>query len=270
MLGHGVRPCCALAPAFLATLRPWLPNRTCRSCVQPEEALTSAVEEFTARGVDLSNIIKTVAGGDISAHPATAAVAALAQAAQAGDAGGAAVAADAVAAALCEARGAEAAAATAAVLHKAGAAAALVEGGDVCADAPAELLRVLRAHAAVLGGGRDLQAGFLQAGGVAALKRILASHGDDAAATAAALQVAAACGVKSEAGKAALMAAGFGAHCQDALQRHAGQPEALQAACAVLCTLTNPDDDSQPASRCGRSRAGQRHQGKACLLPLIQ
>lgn len=41
-----------------------LPTRSLPS-LQPEEAVASAVQEFEAQGVDLSNIIKTASGGDI-------------------------------------------------------------------------------------------------------------------------------------------------------------------------------------------------------------
>lgn len=223
------------------------PTRCCLA--QPEEALRSAVEEFSAQGVDLGNIIKTLAGGDISAHPATLAVQRLQAAAEAGDARGAAAAADDVAATVSGAGSTDKAAEAATVLHKAGAAQALVRAAGVCSGAPADLLPVLRALAVVLGGSRELQSGFLQARGVAALQQALASHGSDAGLVAAALQAATAAATKSEEGKAALMAADISAASLEALRRHGDSPEALQAACSVLCTLTNPDDDSVPASR---------------------
>lgn len=217
--------------------------------LQPEEALKSAVDEFSAQGVDLSNIIKTLAGGDISTHPAALAVQRLQAAAEAGDASAAAAAAEDVAGALSGAGGADKAAEAAAVLHKAGAAPAMVRAADVCADAPADLQRVLRALAVVLGGSSDLQTAYLQARGVAAIQQALASHASDAGLVTAALQAATAAAAKSEVGKAALMAADVGGASMAAMQRYGDSPEALQAACAVLCALTNPDDDSAPASR---------------------
>ena len=234
-------------------------SRFSACCVQPEEALSSAVEEFTAQGVNLSNIIKTVEGGNVSAHPAAAAAAALDAAAASGDAD--AISASAVR--LAEAAGsADAGAAFAeatAVLHRAGATAAVARGLAATADAPAALAALLRTLEALLGGAsRDLQSDFLGAGGVHALADAQQQHSGDAALAAAALRAAAAVATKNEEGKAALMLTGLGSSSQDALQRHGEEPEVLDAACAVLCALTNPDDDSTPASRwvlggvCGR------------------
>ncbi|KAI7840755.1 hypothetical protein COHA_005569 [Chlorella ohadii] len=217
--------------------------------MEPEEALSSAVEEFTAQGVDLSNIIKTLAGGDISSHPAAQAVQRAEKAARGADPEGAAAAADDVAAALAAANSKDTAAEVAAVLHKAGAAGVLVQFMPACAGAPAQELRILNAVAVLLGSSRELQADFLQAHGVAALQQVLGEASEDASLAAAALQAAAAVAAKNEEGKAALMAAGLGGSSLEAMQRHADQPEVLQAACDVLCALTNPDDDTQPASR---------------------
>lgn len=221
------------------------------------------MEEFTAQGVDLSNIIQTLAGGDISSHPAARAVQRMDEAASAGDSQAAAAAADNVAAALTAADGKEATAEVAAVLHKADAASALVRCMPACAGAPAQELRILHAVAVLLGGSRELQADFLQAQGVAALQQVLAEQGEDATLAAAALQAAAVAAAKNEEGKAALMAAGLGGSSLEAMQRHADQPEVLQAACDVLCALTNPDDDTQPASRCALPPSVQ------CLQPCV-
>ncbi|PSC67827.1 magnesium protoporphyrin IX chloroplastic-like [Micractinium conductrix] len=181
--------------------------------MEPEEALSSAVEEFTAQGVNLSNIIKTVEGGNVSAHPAAAAAAALDAAAASGD-----------------------------------------------ADA-------ISASAALLGGAsRDLQSDFLGAGGVHALADAQQQHSGDAALAAAALRAAAAVATKNEEGKAALMLTGLGSSSQDALQRHGEEPEVLDAACAVLCALTNPDDDSTPASRAFPNARALAKQGAARQL----
>jgi hypothetical protein len=216
------------------------------------------VEEFTAQGVDLSNIIKTLSGGDIGAHPAALAVTALSTAQQAGDADGMMAAAADIAAAVAVASSSAATAAAdsealAVVLHKAGAAQALARCLPACEAAPAApaaLAQVLRALAALLGcGSRELQADFLQGGGAAALQLVLESHAGDATLAAAALQAAAASAVRNEAGKAALMAAGVGISSLGVMQQHLDQPEALEAACAVLCALTNPDDDTLPSSR---------------------
>lgn len=264
MLG-GAAFCSLLSGKLWTRLPPQPPNPTatptCCSCAtQPEEALTSAVEEFTAQGVDLSNIIKTVTGGDISTHPAAQAVERLQAAAAAGDTGNLSAAADAVAAALSEASDAAAAGEVAAVLHKADAAQALAQAVAACGDSPAQLLPVLRAVAAVLGGSRDLQADFLCSAGVPALQTVLTGCGDSPELSAAALQAAAAAAAKNEGGKAALMAAGVDGSALAVLRSHSDQPEALQAACAVLCTLTNPDDDTVPASRCvaANSELGSR------------
>ena len=89
---------------------------------------------------------------------------------------------------------------------------------------------------------------------------------------AAALAAAAAAGFKSEDGKAALVEAGLpsaalallGGGCSDGSTSTepccagsgacegagpAASPEVVVAACSVLITVTNPDDDSQPSSR---------------------
>lgn len=207
------------------------------------------MEEFTAQGVDLSNIIKTLAGGNISSHPAAQAVQRAEEAAKGADPEAAAAAADDVRAALLAADGKEGTAEVAAVLHKAGAASALVRCMPACAGVPALEQRILGAMTVLLGASRDLQTDFLQAHGVAALQQVLKEQGDDASLAATALQAAVAAAGKSEEGKAALMAAGLGSSSLEAMQRHADQPEVLQAACDVLCALTTPDDDTQPASR---------------------
>ena len=256
---------CAPPSAIACCRRPldahqW-PSPPCVPCLvslpQPEEALSSAVEEFTAQGVDLSNIIKTLSGGDIGAHPAALAVAALTSAQEAGDADGMVAAAADIAAAVAAARSSAATAAAdsealAVVLHKSEAAQALVGCLPACDAAPAHaaLAQVLRALAALLGcGSRELQTDFLQGGGAAAVQLVLDSHASDATLAAAALQAAAASAVRNEASKAALMAAGVGISSLGVMQQHLDQPEALEAACAVLCALTNPDDDTLPSSR---------------------
>lgn len=223
------------------------------------------MEEFTAQGVDLSNIIKTLTGGDISSHPAAQAVQRAEKAAKGADPEGAAAAADDVAAALVAANSKETAAEVAAVLHKAGAAGALVQCMPACAGAPAQELRILNAVAVLLGSSRELQTDFLQAHGAAALQQVLGEQSEDASLAAAALQAAAAVAAKNEEGKAALMAAGLGGSSLEAMQRHADQPEVLQAACDVLCALTNPDDDTQPASRCALASSADDPKHASCL-----
>ncbi|KAL4433644.1 hypothetical protein ABPG75_000085 [Micractinium tetrahymenae] len=219
--------------------------------MEPEEALKSAVEEFMAQGVNLSNIIQTASGGDISQHPAAKAVQELEDSLAAGDAAGMAAAAAAVAAAADGARvSSDKSTEVLAVLHRAGAAGALARAAAACSGEPSALAGVLRAAAGLLGSAsRDLQAGFLQADGIEAVQAALGAAADNAALAAAALQVAAASATKNENGKAACMAAGLGGSCLEALRQHADQPEALEAACAVLCALTTADDDTLPASR---------------------
>lgn len=219
--------------------------------MQPEEALKSAVEEFIAQGVNLSNIIKTVSGGDISQHPAAKAVQDLEDKLAAGDAAGMAAAAAAVAAAAAGAGGSgDMGREVMVVLHRAGAAGALARAAASCSGEPSALAGVLRATADLLGGTtRDLQADFLQARGVDTLQTALGSAADNADLASAALLAAAASATKNEDGKAACMAAGLGGSCLEALRQHPDQPETLQAACAVLSALTAADDDTLPASR---------------------
>lgn len=221
--------------------------------MEPEEALKSAIDEFTAQGVDLSNIVQTVSGGDISQHPAARAVQELEDRLAAGDAAGMAAAAAAVAAAAAAERASgsgDKGGQALAVLHRAGAAGALARAAGACTDEPPALACVLRAAANLLGGSpRDLQAGFLKAGGIDTLQAALGTAADNASLAAAALQAAAASATKNEDGKAACMTAGLGSSCLEALRQHQDHSEALQAACAVLCALTTADDDTLPASR---------------------
>lgn len=221
--------------------------------LQPEEALKSAVEEFAAQGVNLSNIIQTASGGDISQHPAAQAVQELEDKLAEGDVAGMAAAAAAVAAAAGHACGSGGTVGEAlAVLHRAGATGALARSAAACTGEPSALADVLRATADLMGGTtRDLQADFLQAGGIEALQAALGAAAGHAALAAAALQAAAASAAKNENGKAACMAAGLGSSCLEVLRQHPDQPEALQAACAVLSALTTADDDTLPSSRWG-------------------
>lgn len=235
---------------------------SCLPRLQPQEALKSAVDEFSAQGVDLSNIIKTVDGGDITSHPATVAVHALQAAAAAGDFRAMASAANDIAAAAGAGAGSEGAAL---VLHRTGAAQAVVQSLAAAAVDQHALLHILQALAALLGAGsRELQADFLQAAGVPALQRVLSSQPCSGTLAAAALQAAAASAEKNEEGKAALMESGCGSSCLEVMQRYADEPEAVQAACAVLCALTNPDDDTQPGSR---RAVGQRGRTVLCVMP---
>lgn len=231
--------------------------------------------------MDLSNIVQTVSGGDISQHPAARAVQELEDRLAAGDAAGMAAAAAAVAAVAAAERASgsgDKGGQALAVLHRAGAAGALARAAGACTDEPPALACVLRAAANLLGGSpRDLQAGFLKAGGIDTLQAALGTAADNASLAAAALQAAAASATKNEDGKAACMTAGLGSSCLEALRQHPDHSEALQAACAVLCALTTADDDTLPASRwviVGADGAGlgfvdypANNRAAICLMP---
>ncbi|KAL4450640.1 hypothetical protein ABPG77_000996 [Micractinium sp. CCAP 211/92] len=236
--------------------------------MEPEEALKSAVEEFAAQGVNLSNIIQTASGGDISQHPAAQAVQELEDKLAEGDVAGMAAAAAAVAAAAAHACGSgDTVGEALAVLHRAGATGALARSAAACTGEPSALADVLRATADLMGGTtRDLQADFLQAGGIEALQAALGAAAGHAALAAAALQAAAASAAKNENGKAACMAAGLGSSCLEVLRQHPDQPEALQAACAVLSALTTADDDTLPSSRAFSNARQLAKEGAALQL----
>jgi hypothetical protein len=201
--------------------------------------------------VDLGNVITTLAGGDIAGHPAAAAVAALRAALDAGDLQGAAAALEGVQAAL-DAAPIDSAEANqvGVVLHQAAQSAVrcLVDATPGAPDAQAAALRALRR---LLPLSPELRQAFRREGGAPAVAAALAAAGgDDDALAAAALEAAAAGGVKDEEGKAALVEAGLGEAAVRALEgRGEGSVDCVRAACALLCTLTNPDDESKPSSR---------------------
>ena len=198
-------------------------------------------------------MITTLAGGDIAGHPAAAAVAALRAALDAGDLQGAAAALEGVQAAL-DAAPIDSAEANqvGVVLHQAQAAQSavrcLVGATPGAPDAQAAALRALRR---LLPLSPELRQAFRREGGAPAVAAALAAAGgDDDALAAAALEAAAAGGVKDEEGKAALVEAGLGEAAVRALEgRGEGSVDCVRAACALLCTLTNPDDESKPSSR---------------------
>lgn len=50
------------------------------------------------------------------------------------------------------------------------------------------------------------------------------------------------------------------------LERGGDSPELVQGACALLCTLTNPDDDTQPSSRAFPNARALGKEGAAAVL----
>lgn len=232
--------------------------------MQPDEALASAVAEFEAQGVDLSCLIKTVAGGNTDGHPAAAAVLQLEQHAQQGSHAAAAEAADFLASMLAPSEGLSAAAAAAAgdelqpVLLASGACAVTLRCVDALAPGPAAadeeerrgaLLRTLRLLGLLMRhpGQRDA---FREAGGAAALARTLDAAEGEAEVLAAALDAAAAAARRAELSKCLLVEAGIAEAALRTLRAHGGQHGgATTAACSVLCAVTRPDDLSQPSSR---------------------
>lgn len=228
------------------------------TCLQAEEALASAIAEFAAQGVDLSSVITSLTGGDISAHPAAAAVKAAETHLSAGDVQAAVASLAPVNAAVDVASSPDDATQLGVVLHKAGAVSVMLG----CLAAAAALPEAARVQVAALQSLRrllplspDHRAVFRQTGGVAALASLLQAAGTSAELCAAALEAAAASGGKDEEGKAALVSAKMGPLALAALEAHGtASPEVVCAVCAVVRTLTNPDDESVPTSRWVPSR----------------
>lgn len=223
------------------------------SLLQPEEALAAAISEFGSQGVDLSNVITSLAGGNITDHPAAVAVREVDSCLLSGDLQGAMGALAALDSALDAAAVCGDEAQVGVVAHKAEAGRAAVRCLSAATPAvPAAQAAALRTLLRLLPLSADHRQAFRQASGPAAVAVALqTAAADDAELLAIALETAAASGTKDEDGKAAIVEAGLGGAAISALNSHRDtSPEVVCSACAVLSTLTNPDDESKPSSRC--------------------
>eukprot|EP00887_Chlorella_sp_A99_P005892 scaffold1.g5892.t1 len=226
------------------------------------------MEEFEAQGADLGNIIKSLAGGDLTAQPGAAAVATLTNAlAEGGDGTAVAAALAALQALLDDAAVAQpsSSAELLTVLHHAEAVEAVLRVLEQAGGDPEVATAALGVLAALLAS-RDHQAAFRDGGGAAALHGVLARHADNADVAAAALAAAAAAATKSEDNKNGLLDAGLAADALAALDAHAGACAAVRGACALLAALTTADDDTQPGSRAFANARGLAKDGAAAAL----
>lgn len=235
--------------------------------MQPDEAVASAVAEFESQGVDLSNIIATATGGDLTGHPA-------AQAAKEIEAGINETNLQKVERALGDLRDAieseergKAGPFALSVSAVPLAVTALQSATDF--DDETTQLAALRTLNVVLPLSSDLRSAFREACGPNTLMGALfsASGGGTCLARGsgrrrgahhvavwtAALSSAAASAQNDENGKVALMDANISLNILKALQECAdrvdGTGDLVMAACAALTALTTADDQTQPSSR---------------------
>lgn len=232
--------------------------------LQPDEALQSAIEEFEAQGVDLSNIIKTLAGGDLSTLAGAQAVTELNAQLDAGVIPGIAAALQHLQA-LTEDAAPGSSAELLAVLDKAGAVGAAVSALTSQQSSTEVVLPALRLLAMLLAS-RSHQAAFRQADGASVVACLLSRHAEGEGVVAAALAAAAAAATQSEDNKAAAMDCGLATGSLRALQQHEGSTDVVCAAAALLSAVTSADDETQPSSRAFANARALAKDGAATQL----
>ncbi|KAL6782178.1 hypothetical protein ACKKBF_B39355 [Auxenochlorella protothecoides x Auxenochlorella symbiontica] len=232
--------------------------------MEAEEALKSAIAEFEDQNVDLSNIIKSVSGGNTSGHPAAECLATVKTAS-----GAEFVQACHHLVLLLEDPEGEASN----ILLQRGAVGALLSvleagGGAADAEGASAGLRVLKA----LFGTRSHQTACLEATGPPILQAIVARPESTLGVKALGLEAATALARKHEAGKVALLVAGMASAALPVLEsvgRATGEDEeeGLAACCSLLSALTCADDDTLPSSS---AFANARSLGKGALPVLVR
>lgn len=223
--------------------------------MQPEEAVASAISEFESQGVDLSNIITTANGGNLSGHPAADAAAQLEAALGEGDLVDAVQAIVALQTALCGGDLGENSAAVAMSVNAVPLTLRCLSAAIGAAN-PSAQKASLQALAAFLSLSAAVRASFREGHGPRSVAQLLeaATASDNTTnpeIAAATLAVAAASARGDEDGKCALMDLGVGVLALRTLGSSwaADMQEAVLAACATLSALTTADDTSQPSSR---------------------
>lgn len=218
---------------------------------QPDEAVAAAIAEFESQGVDLSNVIKSPAGGDVSTHPLAQGIAHIQESIQRNELQGAETFLDEIYL-IFEDKAIDRQS-LGAVVH----ATSLVVTLEQCLvpafslDARRTILRIL---AQALPLSSDIRSRFRSIGGPVA---VLATLKDAAAqgrydVMAAALRAATALSAKDEDGKCSLMDVGLGVYAGLLLAelKPEGAHVAVEA-CMLLSSLTTADDDTVPSSRQG-------------------
>ena len=252
--------------------------------LQTEEAVTSAVAEFQAQGVDLSNIITTASGGDLNEHPLAATMKELETALDAADAHEAQAPLQSLCSAIetSIASSPEDARQMGAVLLSLAAPQLTLRSLTIAAQPPRNLqteTTAAKALKAMLSISADMRAAFRENDGAATLAASISSNDDDdddssyahldAEVAAAVLYAAAVSGVKDEAGKGAAMEAELGNTAlrllRDAPSLRASRDVVL-GACALLNSLTTADDESLPSSRAFANARQLAKEGAAAIL----
>lgn len=226
--------------------------------MQAEEAVTSAVAEFEAQGVDLSNIITSATGGDLSEHPVGQAITKLKSAAESGDLEAAQVALNELHATITSTSAAspQEIQQMGAMLGSLGAASLIVRIFTLANGLPEESEAVIAAAttlSSILPLSSDIRSSFRDAGGPTSLAAAVSDDSpssSDPGIVAAVLQAAAASTGKDEAGKGAAMEAGLGSALLSMLRKLGStSPDVVLGACALITSLTTADDESLPSSR---------------------
>ena len=228
--------------------------------MQSEEAVTSAVAEFEAQGVDLSNIITTATGGDLSQHPVGKSIKQLEGAVYIVDLALAQVALDELRSAV------SLAAASPEDLQQLGA----ILGSLHAADLAVQVINLTSTESSpqgrsafiasatclrdILPLSSDIRSAFRDAHGPKSLATVITDDSSPFSSNpeivAAVLQAAAASTIKDESGKVAAMEVELGSAALSMLRKLGGESvEVALAACALITSLTTADDESLPSSR---------------------
>lgn len=212
--------------------------------LQVEEAIASAVEEFTAQGVDLSSVYT---GSDLMSHPIHTASKEVKERIDGRDFQSLRDALEVLKQALVE--NANDKEALQAIIMAAGTCSILVSGLDVVGEETPLLYLTLQTLSIVLKTSLDVRKAFREQGGVGKLPL----YHENTQVLSMALLAASAVATKDEAGKTLLMSNGAGRIILKAYSVANSSVEERQAlvegASSLVVSLTVADDESQPGSR---------------------